>query len=398
MAIVVDMRNAKKHTWDGRVISTTADDRFSPSRDSLDSGFDSSFPASPDSQAALVPVELPLDAPPQLDKCPSLLPSVIEDVEEDDEPVCKMPRLLPMGEEPASSSSEGIEHSTPRSVPEADEEPQPETAAVSSAIVEDDVFAKPTKRVRVITPTDSTDLQNPYSTAFKPRHCCHWADCDEQFFDINELFDHAMSAHLDELRPSSSGCMKSASNTVQRKMRPARDEQKENDNAFQCLWVDCEMSLKRGTAEKKYEWLRSHFRARHASKAQPFRCLMAGCPIRFSTEKALHAHLLSSHDDRRTTRKAQPTVVKSISCINYTLPVRSESYGVYDFMDKRTFNMIGQKVEAFYAEENSKAEAISYEESIDSVKLIPRMKQTETIRCLRELFPKRIENIKRSGR
>ncbi|KAI6186206.1 Zinc finger protein jing [Aphelenchoides besseyi] len=385
---IVELRNAKKHAWDGRVDSTTADDRFSPSRDSLDSGFESSFPASPDSQAALVPVELPLDAPPQLDKCPSLLPTVIENVEEDDEPACKMPRLLPMGEEP--TSLDNISDSTSPTVPDADEEPQPE----ATAIVEDQVFAKPTKKVRVITPTDSTDLHNPYSSAFKPRHCCRWADCDVQFFDINELYDHAMSAHLDELRPSASGSTKMENGAVEPKVRPTRDDQKENDNTFECLWVDCEMSLKRGTAEKKYEWLRSHFRARHASKAQPFRCLMSGCPIRFSSEKALHAHLLSAHDDRRTNRKVQPTMVKSISCFDYTLPVRSESYGVYDFLDQHTLNLIGQKVEAFYAEETSKSVANTENNQIVSVELIPRMKQTETIRCLRQLFPKRIEKAK----
>lgn len=47
----------------------------------------------------------------------------------------------------------------------------------------------------------------------------------------------------------------------------------------------------------QFEWLCGHFRARHAPKAQPLRCLISECTTRFSNQKALIAHLRNSHDD-----------------------------------------------------------------------------------------------------
>lgn len=48
----------------------------------------------------------------------------------------------------------------------------------------------------------------------------------------------------------------------------------------------------------QFDWLKNHFRTKHVPKAQPLKCLMNGCPIRFQNEKALNAHLLNSHDDK----------------------------------------------------------------------------------------------------
>ncbi|KAI6242662.1 Zinc finger protein jing [Aphelenchoides fujianensis] len=413
MASVLAELRAKKHAWDGQVLQT-ADDRFSPSRDSLDSGFDSSFPASPDSIAALLPVDLSLDGPPVLDKCPLLMPALLEenvDDEEDDEPARKMPRLLPMDAEEDEEEEEEEEEvdvtgwsadcptlepsTSPRSIPEVDEQPQPETAAVPPTPeqpIGSEVAAKPVKRVRLVTPDQTNEkLDDPYASAFKPRHCCAWADCEQQFFDVNDLFDHTTAVHLEHLRPN---CSKAESRPTARNGRSTED--KENEDRFQCQWRDCEMSLKRGTPDKKFDWLRSHFRARHAPKAQPIRCLMDGCPIRFQTEKALHAHLLHSHDDRRPSRKAQPTPPQTTSCFGYAPPVRSESYGKYDFMDKHTFNLITQRVEEFYARAANppKDEPSAVCADQPPVFALPSMTEKKTVAVLRKLFPKRIKCVK----
>jgi hypothetical protein len=275
---------AKKHNWQGEVI----EDRSSPSRFSLDSGF-SSFPASPSTNGSL-------DAPPPLIKCEyfdetqsqeDLPPPLLVNCalyEENEEPVYKMPRLTAIGNEDKEEST--IQLDSLLNVPKK------EAASIPSY---EEPIIKSAKRVRISTPEEAVkENDDPYAKCLKPQHPCKWAECTQEFFDVNDLYDHTVEKHFCSLKPSAS------STSTNQRIRVVRDDKEElaTEKKYRCQWRECDMSLKRGTAEKKFEWLQTHFRTRHAPKSQPFKCLMSNCPIRFQNEKALHVHLLHSHDNR----------------------------------------------------------------------------------------------------
>jgi len=404
MSLFSNQSVAKKHTWKGDVVSQ--EDRFSPSRDSLDSGF-SSFPASPNSSSsntADAPPQLVKfyntdskdDSPPKLVNCSLFNTATDVLTEDEDEPTCKMPRLVAIDEE---SDNELIEESTilSLSVPEKEEEePKPETANIPTT--EEPTKVKSSgRRVRIATPNEEVDEnEDPYAKCYKPQHPCQWADCSEEFFDVNDLYDHAMEQHLQLLRPSDS----LSTSSGRRELSTQDDkEDDESEQKYRCQWLDCGMSLRRGTEEKKFDWLMNHhFRARHAPKAQPLKCLIKGCPIRFQNVKTLNAHLLNSHDDR-PVRKTQQPVVKQISCYDYALPVRTETYGVFDFFDKYTFDLIGKKVEQYYTESNEQIDNVN---NIETIKvdekpiqqIIPSMPRKKTVTVLRKLFARRLTHLK----
>jgi hypothetical protein len=239
----------KKHTWNGKVVQTQ-EDRLSPSRESLDSGF-GSFPASPNSLSNSV-----VDAPPALTKCcdyfdsqddapPTLDNCALYD--NDEEPVFKMPRLFAIGEE-QDEENELCQPSTPKSpplsVPEKElEEPKPETASIP---------IEPTlkKRVRIATPEGVEDENlDPYVKYARPQNSCQWDDCSAEFFDVNDLYDHTLEKHFHSLQPSTSSADTSAN---QRRMA-VRDDKEElaSEKKYRCKWGDCEQSLRRGTPDKK---------------------------------------------------------------------------------------------------------------------------------------------------
>lgn len=233
------------------------EDRFSPSRDcdSHDSGF-GSFPASPSSTNTAVDAlpshhypQLSEDAPPILVDC--TLYNTYSDVV-DDEPACKMPRLLPKGEEEEEEYVKEIDQiSTPTSppliVPEKDESNKSEQDAKAAEV------KSVGKRVRITTPDENED---PYAKCLKPQHPCRWDACQEEFFDVNDLYDHTKEKHFPSLQPSSSSVVSPVSSTSasqdRRKLQPDSDkEELASENKYRCQWRGCTMSLKRGTAEKK---------------------------------------------------------------------------------------------------------------------------------------------------
>ncbi|KAI6183941.1 Zinc finger protein jing [Aphelenchoides bicaudatus] len=381
---------AKKHTWKGEVVQTK---ELSPCPESLDSGF-GSFPASPYSST-----NSSNDGPPTLaTKCcdffnnqlqndapPTLVCALFDDCEED-APMCKMPRLFAMDEESDCEISQPASPiSLPLSVPEKElDEPKPETASIPESTT-----TLKSKRVRISTP-DEADSENidPYAKFSKPQHPCRWGNCRAEFFDVNDLYDHAMEKHLHPIRPSTS----SAKTTSTRRMA-VRDDKEElsSEHKYCCQWADCEQTLKRGTEEKKYNFLATHF-LRHAPKAQPLKCLIERCPVRFKTTKALNAHLFNSHDEKtKPVRKVQQVVTKSCSCFDYELPVRTENYIAYDFFDKHSFGLIADKVQHFYATHSS-TNTEATEKPLSSG--VQCMSTKKTVNVLRKLFAEKMIHTK----
>lgn len=259
---------AKKHTWKGDIVVSTQEDRSSPSRDSLDSGF-SSFPASPSNNALI-------DAPPQLINCSLYNNQLQEDApppllncalynnqlqDDEDEPVCKMPRLVPIDEEELECEQIESPASSPLSIPEKEwEKPKPEAASIPQ-VQEESTSTKQTqkRRVRISTPDEVADEnEDPYAKCMKPQHPCLWANCTEEFYAVNDLYDHTMEQHFCSLRPSGSSSTSTIATSNQRK-RIIRDDKEElaSEKKYRCQWRDCEMSLRRGTPEKKVSILQS---------------------------------------------------------------------------------------------------------------------------------------------
>lgn len=249
---------AKKHNWKGEIVISSQEDRFSPSRDSLDSGFSSgfsSFPASPSTNVALD------DLPPRLTKCDDLPPPLINfslyEEDEDDEPAAKMPRLVAIGEE-NEEDEEMFECENNNSIlPQLDMIEKELDEVKSEVDIQQESTISAKKRVRISTPDETTNDENtdPYAKCLKPQHPCRWSSCAEEFFDVNDLYDHFMEQHLQSLRPSSSSSSSSNnsnSTTTQRRRTVCDDkEEQASEKKYRCQWSECETSLKRGTPDKK---------------------------------------------------------------------------------------------------------------------------------------------------
>ncbi|VDK61824.1 unnamed protein product [Onchocerca ochengi] len=128
---------------------------------------------------------------------------------------------------------------------------------------------------------------------------CHWKSCTEWFACDNDLYDHVVKAHLEVLRPSldldgnsnsSNGIGSSQSQTVGRLKN------------LMCQWGSCKMGLSRGDFQKQFIWLEEHFTTRHAGKAQPYMCLIEGCSLRFTLKRSLEEHLRTGHEKSKAKR------------------------------------------------------------------------------------------------
>ncbi|VDM46348.1 unnamed protein product [Toxocara canis] len=105
---------------------------------------------------------------------------------------------------------------------------------------------------------------------------CHWDKCTNRFRCDNDMYDHVVKNHLEPLRPPD--CLSPTSR--------GRCSPKSRLKNLACKWGDCKMFL----------WLEDHFATRHAGKAQPYRCLIEGCSLRFTLKRALEDHLRSGHE------------------------------------------------------------------------------------------------------
>uniref|UniRef100_A0A1I7VM21 C2H2-type domain-containing protein n=1 Tax=Loa loa TaxID=7209 RepID=A0A1I7VM21_LOALO len=127
---------------------------------------------------------------------------------------------------------------------------------------------------------------------------CHWKSCTERFVCDNDLYDHVVKSHLELLRPSvyldgnnnNSGSGGSQSQTIGRLKN------------LMCQWGSCKMGLSRGDFQKQFIWLEEHFTTRHAGKAQPYMCLIEGCSSRFTLKRSLEEHLRTGHEKVKAKR------------------------------------------------------------------------------------------------
>ncbi|CAD5216287.1 unnamed protein product [Bursaphelenchus xylophilus] len=318
-------------------------DRYSPAPNSVDSGFESG-PCSPDSSSCSSSVvdssavQLSRNEPPtKIRRYGAKIGT--EKLSEN-----KPERESFVDEEAKDDVSSTAESGSARSVPSSSPEPQPEQAHQPEE------------------PSTSADEYEPRTSA---GFNCLWAGCQQSYGDVNDLYDHAVQEHLSIIP------LQNISNGTKRRNSEASEKR------FQCQWRGCEMTLKRGSADKKLEWLSSHFRARHAPRAQPFKCLLEDCTIRFQTQKALHAHLRNSHDDK-PGKKCQNIRIEKSSCFTYKPPTRSTDYGLLDFMDDRTYQHIANRLEDMFG---------ALEKSSPALVGTPCIPKHKTISLLSQIFP-----------
>ncbi|CAJ0914470.1 unnamed protein product, partial [Mesorhabditis belari] len=148
---------------------------------------------------------------------------------------------------------------------------------------------------------------------------CQWADCGHGSEGTNQLYDHVINEHIVPLStfcsatPSTSGISSqsregSVSSEIslkqilrKRRSSPVQcsdqgiDSDSDEIDPLGCQWADCEMCLTRGDSDRKYQWLRDHFRTRHAKGAQTYKCILEGCNARFHTNRQLEDHVRLTH-------------------------------------------------------------------------------------------------------
>ncbi|KAL3994223.1 hypothetical protein ACH3XW_20865 [Acanthocheilonema viteae] len=181
---------------------------------------------------------------------------------------------------------------------------------------------------------------------------CRWKSCTKRFACDNDLYDHVVKDHLELLRPSTyldgsndnnSGGAGSQSQTVGRLKN------------LMCQWGNCKMGLSRGNFQKQFIWLEEHFTTRHAGKAQPYMCLIEGCSSRFTLKRSLEEHLRTGHEKVKAKRphneEGELTRVKS--CYQWTpLPyyIPSEKN---DFLDLATEEWIVMRLRQYERTSNA---------------------------------------------
>uniref|UniRef100_A0A1I8EWM4 Zinc finger protein n=1 Tax=Wuchereria bancrofti TaxID=6293 RepID=A0A1I8EWM4_WUCBA len=181
---------------------------------------------------------------------------------------------------------------------------------------------------------------------FNLRLRCHWKSCTERFASDNDLYDHVVKAHLELLRRavcldgnsnSGSGGSGSQSQTIGRLKN------------LMCQWGSCKMGLSRGDFQKQFIWLEEHFTTRHAGKAQPYMCLIEGCSLRFTLKRSLEEHLRTGHEKVKAKRchTEEGELSKVKSCYQWTpLPyyIPSEKN---DFLDHATEEWIVMRLRQY---------------------------------------------------
>uniref|UniRef100_A0A914ID45 C2H2-type domain-containing protein n=1 Tax=Globodera rostochiensis TaxID=31243 RepID=A0A914ID45_GLORO len=121
---------------------------------------------------------------------------------------------------------------------------------------------------------------------------CEWAECDQEFANDNQLYDHIRITHIGELNSKNCGqhCIDD-------------DDAADTSSRFACKWKNCDHSPRRGDAQRKFVWLLNHIFVWHLPKAETHICVFVGCKMRFKKLTALTAHLHTVHAERLTPKK-----------------------------------------------------------------------------------------------
>ncbi len=115
--------------------------------------------------------------------------------------------------------------------------------------------------------TSSTHTASDYGKKGPDTTTCHWSKCNVELKEV-DLMDHIRTNHVDT------------------QVKPGDDTQE--DATFRCLWVGCKVYDKPSCSQS---WLERHVLCHLGDK--PFRCIVDGCGIRFTTQGALERHVNS---------------------------------------------------------------------------------------------------------
>ncbi|CAG9534738.1 unnamed protein product [Cercopithifilaria johnstoni] len=181
---------------------------------------------------------------------------------------------------------------------------------------------------------------------------CRWKSCTERFACDNDLYDHVVKDHLELLRPSAHLDGNSDSNSGGGSLQSQTTGRLKN---LMCQWGNCKMGLSRGDFQKQFIWLEEHFTTRHAGKAQPYMCLIEGCSSRFTLKRSLEEHLRTGHEKVKAKRphNEEGELTRIKSCYQWTpLPyyIPSEKN---DFLDLATEEWIVMRLRQYERTSNA---------------------------------------------
>lgn len=107
------------------------------------------------------------------------------------------------------------------------------------------------------TSTDPLTNNNNKDTT---RTCCQWTDCDIELETVN-LMDHIKQKHVETQHLG-------------------------ENKTFKCLWKGCKVYDKTSSSKS---WLERHILCHSGDK--PFKCIVDGCHMRFTSQKGLERHV-----------------------------------------------------------------------------------------------------------
>uniref|UniRef100_A0A0R3RHQ7 C2H2-type domain-containing protein n=1 Tax=Elaeophora elaphi TaxID=1147741 RepID=A0A0R3RHQ7_9BILA len=187
----------------------------------------------------------------------------------------------------------------------------------------------------------------------KLRVRCRWKSCTERFSCDNDLYDHVVKDHLELLRPSAylGGNNSNSGNSGGGSQSQTTGRLK----SLMCQWGNCKMGLSRGDFQKQFIWLEEHFTTRHAGKAQPYMCLIEGCSSRFTLKRSLEEHLRTGHEKVKAKRphNEEGELTRIKSCYQWTpIPyyIPSEKN---DFLDLATEEWIVMRLRQYERTNNA---------------------------------------------
>uniref|UniRef100_A0A8R1HJI4 C2H2-type domain-containing protein n=1 Tax=Caenorhabditis japonica TaxID=281687 RepID=A0A8R1HJI4_CAEJA len=127
---------------------------------------------------------------------------------------------------------------------------------------------------------------------------CEWRGCKisrtVSFKTIEDVLEHVILEHI-----------------------PKIVEDEDGEEMVVCEWQHCEMGTTRGCLEKKTDWMKNHFKTRHAKTAKTFKCLFKGCKVIRGTSQEIETHVRTCHpmikrktESKEVTPKPLPGPVK----------------------------------------------------------------------------------------
>lgn len=100
---------------------------------------------------------------------------------------------------------------------------------------------------------------------------CKWISCHAVFQSVVELSDHVRTAHVEPMS---------------------------THDVFVCLWEGCKVFDKPSLS---HSWLSKHVNAHTGVK--PFKCMISGCSMTFSSREGLARHVPSHFNDTKPTKR-----------------------------------------------------------------------------------------------